>query len=571
MIDSQKLLLALKPNLKNSPRLLQFSTFLLRRWVLETRFNQFFGQYQGIKNFEMIEQALHYLNITYQLANRDYENIPTTGKVVIIANHPLGCMDAFALIDCIARVRRDVKIVANQILLEMGYLNDLLLPVNNLSGKSDPDKINQISAHLQNEGCVIIFPAGEVSRIGSRGVRESKWRGGFLRLATQARAPIIPVHINAKNSWLFYTAASISNNLAMSLLPREIFGFANKNINLTIGEQIPYTVYQNIELPARAKIKLFNKHLYAIGKRKSGMFKTEKGIALPEDKAKIKQELLQAQLLLNIGDNKSIYLLPYRDDSAALREVGRLREISFRAVGEGSGKRRDIDHFDQHYLHILVWDHVDLEIAGAYRLLPTQNIHHQNCDKLYSSTLFKYHANFNPYFAQGLELGRSFVQPRYWGKKSLEYLWLGIGAFLQQNPQYRYLFGTVSISNNLPELAKQCLVYYYQHYFGQQDEKPLLRHRHGYILSHDQQQQMQDLFAANQVADDFKKLKDILKNLGASVPTLYKQYSELCEPGGVQFLQFGTDPNFNHCLDALVLVDIQKMRARKYKRYLQNS
>lgn len=569
MIDSQKLLLAFKPNLQNSPRLFHLSRFLLRHWVLESRFNQFFRQHQGIKNFEMIEQALQYLNITYSCANRDYENIPTTGKIVVIANHPLGCMDAFALIDCIAHVRRDIKIVANQVLMETGYLNDLLLPVNNLSGNSDSEKIKQISAHLQNEGCVIMFPAGEVSRIGTRGVREKKWRSGFLRLAANARAPIIPVHINAKNSWLFYSAASISNHLAMSLLPREIFSFSNKNMKLTIGKQIPYHVYQQIELPTHAKIKLFNKHLYNIGKRKKGIFKTIGGIALPEDKANIKRELSQAQLLLEIGDNKLIYLIKYRDNSAVLREIGRLREISFRAVGEGSGKRRDIDHFDQHYLHIVVWDNVDLEIAGAYRLLPTDHIRSQDTDKLYSATLFQYHPHFNPYFAQGLELGRSFVQPRYWGKRSLEYLWLGIGAFLRQNSQYRYLFGTVSISNSLPELAKQLLVYYYQHHFGAIGKQPLAHHRHPYTLSRSQQRQIQHLLSADNALDNFKKLKDILRNMETGVPTLYKQYSELCEESGVQFLDFGTDPEFNDCIDALVLVDISKMRERKRQRYIQ--
>ncbi|MGM0481621.1 MAG: GNAT family N-acyltransferase, partial [Pseudomonadota bacterium] len=162
--------------------------------------------------------------------------------------------------------------------------------------------------------------------------------------------------------------------------------------------------------------------------------------------------------------------------------------------------------------------------------------------------------------AEGLELGRSFVQPRYWGKRSLEYLWQGIGALLKVRPQYRYLFGSVSISNALPDLAKDALVAFYQHHFPAR--QPLA------VAHHPYQPTSQNFTLSGCFKSDFNNLKSYLASMNCNVPTLYKQYSDLCEPGGVQFLEFGVDPDFANAIDGLVLVDIHQLKAKKRKKYL---
>jgi hypothetical protein len=262
-----------------------------------------------------------------------------------------------------------------------------------------------------------------------------------------------------------------------------------------------------------------------------------------------------------------IYLYQYQGSSAIFRELGRLREISFRTVGEGSGKRRDIDKYDMDYQHLVLWDGSQLELVGAYRLACAQAIIDKHGRKgLYTDSLFSYSDAMTPYFAAGIELGRSFVQPKYWGRKSLDYLWYGIGAFVKNYPQYRYLYGAVSVSNALPEPAKAMLVHYYQHYYGA--KQVIATPNNEFKLTEQQLIQCANLFSGDDVKEDFVELKHVLANMGAQVPTLFKQYTELCEPGGVQFLSFSVDPDFNNCIDGLVLVDLEKVKEGKAKRYL---
>jgi hypothetical protein len=235
-------------------------------------------------------------------------------------------------------------------------------------------------------------------------------------------------------------------------------------------------------------------------------------------------------------------------------------------VGEGTGEKRDLDRYDQYYRHLILWDEDDLEIAGAYRI-GEGRLRMQKADyRLYSESLFSYSEQMDSIFEQGIELGRSFVQPRYWGKRSLDYLWYGIGAYLRRHPDVRYLFGPVSLSNSYPKRARDLLVWFYRHYFA--DTAWLARSRSPYPLDSDAEATIRRLFSGDDYREDFSRLREQLDFLGVSVPTLYKQYSELCEPGGVSFLDFGIDADFNYCIDGLVLVDTHKVKARKRERYI---
>jgi hypothetical protein len=174
-----------------------------------------------------------------------------------------------------------------------------------------------------------------------------------------------------------------------------------------------------------------------------------------------------------------------------------------------------------------------------------------------------------PCLLQGLELGRSFVQPKYWGKRSLDYLWFGIGAFLKVNPQFKYLFGPVSISDSYPIAARDLMVYFYTLYFGNQSK--MAESNQPYQFHQTDINLLKQSFSGDNYKEDFTQLKHLLANMGVNVPTLYKQYSELCHPGGVKFLAFGTDPDFNDCLDGLVLVDVTQFTDKKKARYLADS
>ena len=295
-------------------------------------------------------------------------------------------------------------------------------------------------------------------------------------------------------------------------------------------------------------------------------------IASRESREALLAIISSCELLGETQDAKKIYLYRHTSASALMNEIGRLREESFRLVGEGSGNARDLDDYDVHYMHIVLWDELDSEVVGAYRLRGTQDLEiSQSNDKLdvhsplYTASLFDYLPSSLNMLDNGLELGRSFIQPKYWGSRSLEYLWYGIAAFLRSHPEYRYLFGAVSISNTLSTPAKDLLVYYYQHFYGTDDD--LIRCKQPYQLSESSRERLAILFEGLDLKEGFVRLKKQLRYLGFAVPVLYKQYAELSQAGGTCFLGFNIDYDFSDCVDGLVVVDIDQMSEKKRKRY----
>ena len=567
MISVDKVIAANLPQLENSPKVKGLVKKGLGYLLHEQEFVAFGDAYPHLQGIEFVEQVLDELDFDTRYKPKQIEHIPSEGKLVIVANHPIGSLDALALIKVLSSVRKDLKVVANRMLMSVTPMHSLLLPVDNLSGTSKKQELTNIHQHLREEGALLIFPAGEVSRLSPTGIKDCKWNSGFLRIAKKANCPILPIFIKAKNSPLFYGTSMIYKPLASLLLVKEMFKQRQKSLEFEIGASIPPESYLIENLKDKEVVNLIRKQLYMLTSKKTLPLKTQTPIATPECRKELKKAIEQCERLGTTQDGMQIYLYQYQGSSPIFRELGRLREISFRTVGEGSGKRRDIDKYDMDYQHLLLWDGAQLELVGAYRLACAQEIINKHGRKgLYTDSLFSYSDDMKHYFAAGIELGRSFVQPKYWGRKSLDYLWYGIGAFIQNYPQYRYLYGAVSVSNALPEQAKALLVHYYQHYYG--TAQKLATPNNEFKLTEQQFKQCQNLFCGDDVKEDFVELKHILANMGAQVPTLFKQYTELCEPGGVQFLSFSVDPEFNNCIDGLVLVDLEKVKASKAKRYL---
>ncbi|NIF21287.1 lysophospholipid acyltransferase family protein [Candidatus Pantoea multigeneris] len=563
MFSIEQVLQDLRPN--HTPAAWQLR---LLKWALrEQEFQDFAARHPHLKGVDMVEQILDHLSVRCELADRDREQIPPRGPAIIVANHPLGALDGLALLLAVSKVRPDTKIVANRVLMALESINSLMLPVDNMSSRTSRDQLQQMQNHLENQGVLIVFPAGEVSRMGSQGIRDNKWHHSFLRLAARARAPLVPVHVAGRNSTLFYAVAKIIPPMALLMLVREMFRKRGSEINLRIGEQIPFSSWHDGHTPGKELAKRLRKHVYRLGQNKPGLFQTESAIALAEDRAELKQALKASEKLGTLPDGKEIFLWRRNGETRVplLRELGRLREIAFRAVGEGSGRRRDLDSYDDDYYHLILWDDAALEIVGAYRFIPgDEQLTRRGLEGFYSHSLFHYDERMMPILQHSIELGRSFIQPAYWGKRGLDYLWLGIGAYLAKYPQTRYLFGPVSISGGLPLAARDLLVAFYRLYFP--TELPLATSRRPYPAS---LPEVLAQFSGDNYQEDLTRLKQMLNNLGTAIPTLYKQYSELCEPGGVQFIDFGSDPDFNNCIDGLVLVDITRLKPARYARYIE--
>lgn len=539
---------------------------LLKKLLYEEEFQQFAAAHLHLKGLDMVEQVLEHLDIHCTVSARDLEQIPDHGPLVIIANHPTGTLDGLALMYAVSRVRRDVKVVTNRLLTHLEPLGSLFIPVDNINGRTSKSSLMQMEQHLHNGGVLIFFPAGEVSRPTRKGIRDKKWHSGFIKLAGKLRAPLLPMHIQARNGLFFYASTLVSPTLSMLLLMQQMFRRRHSTLPITIGQQIAWSQWFSAGLSSREMAERCRQHVMRLGKGVPGIFKTQCAIARAEDRATLKRALAQAECLGKTSDGKTVYLWQRngQEEAPVLRELGRLREIAFRAVDEGSGKRRDTDRYDDDYLHLILWDDDDLEIVGAYRFMPTaMQIAQRGVEGLYSHSLFHYDQQMEEVLEHGIELGRSFIQPRYWGRRGLDYLWTGIGAYLARYPHYRYLFGPVSISGGLPPAARDLLVAFYRLWFP--PSHPLAASRQPYPAS------LPDVlaqFGGVDYAEDLTRLKSLLGNLGCGIPPLYKQYSELCEPGGVQFIDFGSDPAFSHCVDGLVLVDLCYLKANRYQRYI---
>lgn len=543
---------------------------LLRRLLHADELRKFTVDYGHLRGRDFVDQVLDYFDFQYTVADREREHIPCQGKVVLIANHPIGSLDGVALLKMVSEVRPDVKVIANDVLWSLEALRPMLLPVTNMGGKAGRQQIKAIQQHLADDKAVIIFPAGEVSRLRPKGVRDTRWNTGFLRIADRAQAPIVPVHIDGRNSWTFYASSMMYKPLSTLLLVEEMFRQRAGKIHFRIGRCIPFRHHQRPDLSLRNRVHLLRKHLYRLGQGKSGMFPTEQGIALPEPRDALRKALQECTYLGATPDGKQLFFTDYRSDCPLIRELGRVRELTFRAIGEGTGQRRDLDRYDVQFSHLLLWDDTTLEIAGSYRIGVVSQVHAtQAMNQLYTASLFKLQATMEKYLLQGMELGRSFIQPHHRSRYSLDYLWQGIGAYVAKQPSLRYLFGPVSLSGEFPRAAQVRIVWFYQQWFP--PLQVLAQPNHPFIYTPDEQAAMIALFPGMDYTQDLQRLKSELQQLGVKLPPLFKQYSELCEPGGVQFACFSVDPAFNNSIDALLIVDLNQLKPRRRQRYLQNN
>ena len=542
---------------------------LLKRLLHAEDIRKFTADYGHLRGRDFVDQVLDYFDFRYTVADREREHIPSQGKLVIIANHPIGSLDGVALLKLVAEVRPDVKVIANDMLWSLEPLRPMLLPITNMGGRPGRQQIKAIHEHLAEDKAVIVFPAGEVSRLRPKGVRDTRWETGFLRIADRAKAPILPIHIDGRNSWTFYASSIMYKPLSTLLLVEEMFRQRAGVLHFRIGRCIAYKHHHRTDLSLKNRMLMLRKHLYRVGAGKSGMFPTEQGIALAEPRLALRNALSDCIYLTSTPDGKDLYFTDYRTDCPLMRELGRVREVTFRAVGEGTGQRRDLDRYDVQFSHLLLWDAQAMEIAGSYRLaVVTQLNMQQSYETLYTASLFRFKPAMERYLAQGMELGRSFIQPQYRNRYSLDYLWQGIGAYTQQHPEVRYLFGPVSLSGDFPRLAQVLIVGFYQQWFPPLQD--VAQPKHTFVFTPTEQALLQQLFEGKDYTQDMQVLKAELQQLGVKLPPLFKQYSELCEPGGVQFACFSIDPAFNNSIDALLIVDLHQLKPRRKQRYLQN-
>ena len=520
-----------------------------------------YGSYSG---HSFCEAIIRHFNIKVNYSHFELENIPVEGGCLVIANHPLGALDALALIHVIHQVRSDIKIVVSDILTQVDQLSSLIIPIDYDTGIISKESLKQLTEHGK-KGLIICFPGQEVAR---RETIEQTWSVNFLKVLKLIQKPVLPIFIDARHSLIFRVSSLISKHISKLLLPREMWWCKNKSIAFKIGELIPYqSIFMN-QTNDDFVAKKLKDHLSQIRKGGIGHYKTEAGIMLPEPKNRIKSELLKHTFLENRG-NFELYLCNLDYNSPILREIARLRELSFRASGLGSGKSSDFDEYDSYYKHLVLWDDSELELVGAYRYCYCKSIiAERGIQGLYTSKFYTFNQDFTNILPNSIEFGRSFIQPRYWYSRALDYVWYGIAHYVFKKDREQYFFGQVSLSSSLSRAATSLIVEYYSKYSQLQGPiKPDVVHINPFVVSKELTKQFKDIFEEPNPIKRMTNFRFALKMMSCRIPILFKQYSDVVDEGGISFLGFGYDTEFSNCIDGLVLLNCNYFKQNKLERY----
>ncbi len=530
-------------------------------------------------------RVLKSMNIAIDVCAEELDSIPRNGPLLIISNHPFGGLEGLILPTVFETIRPDMKFVANYLLSlipEMAHMFFSVNPFGSQKAMSQNFKGIRQAIEWLNEGHAIsIFPAGEVSHLHLKHMQimDGPWHTFAARIIQATQCHTIPVFFYGLNSRLFQAMGLIHPFLRTLMLPREMLKKQNHTISVRIGSAISpdkASVYETPEkLTDYLRLRTYilqnrqaKRPRFSFPKlrKKQDTYLSE--VAEPEDPDILEQELKALPQKNCLIDKAPLLVYFFEPDLCPhiMLEIGRLREITFRNVGEGTGKIRDIDIYDKYYTHIIVWDSVNKQLVGAYRAGKTDVILQTKGKKgLYTSTLFNYRSNLLEQISPALELGRSFVQPRYQKQySSLMLLWKGIGQFVVNNPQYRYLFGPVSISRDYSDMARWFLKLFLQENFNFPDlakkVKPLnplkLKNINTWSAS-----------ATSLVVKDMNEVDELIREMEthiAGIPILLRQYLKL----DAKLLGFNIDPDFGHVLDALLLVDLGQVNNKILSKYM---
>lgn len=539
----------------------------LRYLLHEGEINAFMRQHGDLPLKAFIEEAFAYLGVDYSLELGIEADIPAHGRCIVVANHPLGGIDGLILLHAMLSVRDDVKIVANEKLCVIEPLAPYIIAVDVWRNDFARQQIRTIQETLHHEGMVIVFPAGEVSRMQHGEIRDRQWSKAFYHIARSCDAPIVPIYVEGRNTHLFYQVSHFAPMLSTLMLAREMWRPPAFATRLYLGKALSIKMLQGLPLDPAQVVALIRQHVYQLAAPTAGVFNTPKPIADALDQRVIRHALRSTQLLGNVGEHQRIFFYQPQRNAVLLQEVGRLRELAFREVGEGSGQARDLDSYDSYYHHLLIWHEQDQALMGAYRVLPTEKIYRtQQLEQLYTHQFFEFCGD-TAWLSQAMELGRGFICPEYWNTRALDTTWQGIGAYYARQKSVRYLFGGVSISPQYPREAVDWLVAYYRMYYA--PPRALVKARNPYVISPKRRRVIEDAFAGMGVKEAEKYLKKRLKHMNLVIPPLFKHYSALCEEGGVVFADFAVDPGFGCSVDGFVVVDMQRIKASKYQRYIE--
>jgi putative hemolysin len=546
------------------------------------KINQIYGRHYFKDTPEFIKDVLNEAGIRYSLNNEDLAKIPRNGSFIIVANHPYGGVEGLILLNSILKVRPDFKIMANFLFNWIDPLKDCFFGVNPFETHKDSFSsftgLKKAFAHIHTGHPLAIFPAGEVSTYHhhSKNITDKAWSPSVVKFIKNAEVPVIPVYFHGNNSWLFHFMGRLHPLLRTAKIPSELLNKQNETIRVRIGN--PITVgTQNEFQDTREYGRYLRAKTYALSasfdgddSRLPGEINNGELIAMAVGKTTLVKEIqkITPQYLFFQWQNYVVYSAPSTAIPNIAKEIGRLREITFREVGEGTRRSIDVDEFDDHYEQLFIWDADCQRIAGGYRIGKGKDIIEKfGLKGFYANTLFKIDKEMIPVLTESIELGRSFIVKDYQRKPMpLFLLWKGILSFLMKNQEYKYLVGPVSISNSYTRLSQQLIIdylvrFHFDHNLGQhiRPRKPFLS-----------QPAAIDTEILLKKIKSFNALDQLIKDTemaNSKMPVLLRKYIEL----GGKILSFNVDPEFSNSVDGFLLLELRHVKPEIIRMLTKNA
>tara|TARA_B100000787_G_scaffold23242_1_gene15622 strand:+ start:351 stop:2159 length:1809 start_codon:yes stop_codon:yes gene_type:complete len=549
-----------------------FVGWIILRILRISAVNKIYDNNKNKSDLDFLNGILDDCKVKFEIPEEDLKRIPEEGPFITISNHPLGGIDGVLLLKLLIEKRADYKIVANFLLQRVAPLKPYVMPVNPFETRKDEKSsiagIKSALLHLRDGKPLGIFPAGEVSthKDGKLNV-DKPWEEGAIKLIKKANVPVIPIYFHAKNSRLFYFLSKFSDTLRTAKLPSEVIQQRGRVIKVRIGKPIsvkdqdtfkalpdfykfirrktymlanPFEKSNRLISPPKIKIKKVAKKI--LPQRSLGLFRAEVD-ALRETNSR----LLQSK-------NYEVFFASAKDIPNIIHEIGRLREITFRAIGEGTNKETDLDKFDNYYHHLLLWDAVAEKLVGAYRMGLGKEIYKKHGIKgFYVQSLFRIEPELHQMMDNTIEMGRAFIIDEYQQKPMpLFLLWKGIVHITLRYPQYKYLMGGVSISNQFSDFSKSLMIefmksHYYDPYIAQ-----YIRPKKEYKVKLKDGDKDFVFDASKADMQKFDKIIDEIEPGILRIPVLIKKYVKQ----NARLVAFNVDPKFNNAIDGLMYIKV---------------
>ena len=547
--------------------------WVILRTTKLSRLNKEYQKRKNLKGVAFIDSILEGFEIQFDIPEKDLKRIPKNGPFITISNHPLGGIDGMILMKLLLEQREDYKIIANFLLHRLDPLRPYIMPVNpfetHKEAKSSVGGIKEAIAHLREGHGLGMFPAGEVSTYkDEKLIVDKPWEPVAMRLIQKAKVPVVPIYFHAKNSTFFYRLASMSDVLRTAKLPSEMLSQKRRKINVRIGNPISIedqSQFKDLE-SFTAYLRRKTYMLANVFEKKKLFEKIPHTLKLPKTPKKIatemKSELMEAEVencreldkRLLISKNYEVFLAKREIIPNIVQELGRLREITFREIGEGTNNPVDLDPFDDYYYHLFLWDNETNKVAGAYRMgMGAEIFKDHGINGFYLQDLFRFEPELYKMMSESIEMGRAFIIKEYQQKPMpLFLLWKGIVHCTLRFPEHKYLIGGVSISNKFSNFSKSLMIEfmrsnYYDPYVAQ-----YVRPKKEFKVKLEDADK--DIVFDKSEADlnKFDKIIDEIEPENLRLPVLIKKYIKQ----NAKVIAFNVDPLFNNAVDGLMYIRI---------------